>query len=285
MIVPSETSTQRPDVQSAAVKERKLRSMMRDLGRVLVAYSGGVDSSYLAAVANDELKQNALCVTGISASVSEIQRRRSSNLARQLGFNFRVVVTNEFADPEYLKNGTDRCFYCKDELYSVLQSISTEFGDAIVLDGTNADDLSDHRPGRTAARQRNVRSPLAETGFTKLEIRERSKALGLPTWDLPASPCLSSRIAHGVPVTIERLGKVEKAEKFLGDLGFVEYRVRVHDELARVEISKNEMTRILNVEIFELVESEISKLGFKYVTLDMQGFRSGSMNHTREAAK
>ena len=285
MIVPSETSTQRPDVQSAAVKERKLRSMMRDLGRVLVAYSGGVDSSYLAAVANDELKQNALCVTGISASVSEIQRRRSSNLARQLGFNFRVVDTNELADPDYLKNGTDRCFYCKDELYSVLQSISTEFGDAIILDGTNADDLSDHRPGRTAARQRNVRSPLAETGFTKLEIRERSKALGLPTWDLPASPCLSSRIAHGVPVTIERLGKVEKAEKFLGDLGFVEYRVRVHDELARVEISKNEMTRILNVEIFELVESEISKLGFKYVTLDMQGFRSGSMNHTREAAK
>ena len=285
MIVPSETSTQRPDVQSAAVKERKLRSMMRDLGRVLVAYSGGVDSSYLAAVANDELKQNALCVTGISASVSEIQRRRSSNLARQFGFNFRVVDTNELADPDYLKNGADRCFYCKDELYSVLQSISTEFGDAIVLDGTNADDLSDHRPGRTAAEQRKVRSPLAETGFTKLEIRERSKALGLPTWDLPASPCLSSRIAHGVPVTIERLGKVERAEKFLGDLGFVEYRVRVHDELARVEISKNEMTRILNAEIFELVESEISKLGFKYVTLDMQGFRSGSMNHTREAAK
>ena len=285
MIVPSETSTQRPDVQSAAVKERKLRSMMRDLGRVLVAYSGGVDSSYLAAVANDELKQNALCVTGISASVSEIQRKRSSNLARQFGFNFRVVDTNELADPDYLKNGADRCFYCKDELYSVLQSISTEFGDAIILDGTNADDLTDHRPGRTAARQRNVRSPLAETGFTKLEIRERSKALGLPTWDLPASPCLSSRIAHGVPVTIERLGKVEKAEKFLGDLGFVEYRVRVHDELARVEISKNEMTRILNAEIFELVESEISKLGFKYVTLDMQGFRSGSMNHTREAAK
>lgn len=285
MIVPSETSTQRPDVQSAAVKERKLRSMMRDLGRVLVAYSGGVDSSYLAAVANDELKQNALCVTGISASVSEIQRKRSSNLARQFGFNFRVVDTNELADPDYLKNGADRCFYCKDELYSVLQSISTEFGDAIILDGTNADDLSDHRPGRTAARQRNVRSPLAETGFTKLEIRERSKALGLPTWDLPASPCLSSRIAHGVPVTIERLGKVERAEKFLGDLGFVEYRVRVHDELARVEISKNEMTRILNAEIFELVESEISKLGFKYVTLDMQGFRSGSMNHTREAAK
>ena len=285
MIVPSETSTQRPDVQSAAVKERKLRSMMRDLGRVLVAYSGGVDSSYLAAVANDELKQNALCVTGISASVSEIQRKRSSNLARQFGFNFRVVDTNEFADPDYLKNGADRCFYCKDELYSVLQAISTEFGDAIILDGTNADDLSDHRPGRTAARQRNVRSPLAETGFTKLEIRERSKALGLPTWDLPASPCLSSRIAHGVPVTIERLGKVERAEKFLGDLGFVEYRVRVHDELARVEISKNEMTRILNAEIFELVESEISKLGFKYVTLDMQGFRSGSMNHTREAAK
>lgn len=285
MIVPSETSTQRPDVQSAAVKERKLRSMMRDFGRVLVAYSGGVDSSYLAAVANDELKQNALCVTGISASVSEIQRRRSSNLARQFGFNFRVVDTNELADPDYLKNGADRCFYCKDELYSVLQSISTEFGDAIILDGTNADDLSDHRPGRTAARQRNVRSPLAETGFTKLEIRERSKALGLPTWDLPASPCLSSRIAHGVPVTIERLGKVEKAEKFLGDLGFVEYRVRVHDELVRVEISKNEMTRILNAETFELVESEISKLGFKYVTLDMRGFRSGSLNLDQEQAK
>lgn len=273
-----EKSLLAPVPAAAAEKERRLRSLMRELDRVLVAYSGGVDSTYLAVVATEELKSNALCVTGISHSVSDFQRQKSAELAGKFGFNFRTVETLEFSNPNYLKNGANRCFFCKDELYSVLGGISTQFGDAVIVDGTNADDKNDHRPGRIAAQNRNVRSPLAEAGLTKAEIRQLSKRLGLPTWDMPASPCLSSRIAHGVPVTIERLGKVERAEKLLRGLGFIEFRVRVHDDLARLEIATNEISRILDLELFRKIERELSHIGFRYVTLDMQGFRSGSLN-------
>jgi len=206
-----------PALTSLAEKQHELRNLMRGLGRVLVAYSGGVDSTYLAVVATEELGAEAFCVTGISASVSEFQRKQAREIAESRSFNFKTLDTDELADANYAANGANRCFFCKDELYTRL---TTEADGAGIPDRTNTDDLSDHRPGRIAAGIHGVRSPLAELGFTKTDIREASRELGLPTWDLPASPCLSSRIATGVPVTIERLGKIERAEAYLRAVGF-----------------------------------------------------------------
>jgi uncharacterized protein len=266
----------------AEEKEQNLRDLMRRMKKVLVAYSGGVDSAYLALIAAQELKENAVCVLGVSPSVSQIQLEEAEKIAARFGFNYQVIKTEELDNPYYQANPTNRCYFCKTELYGKLSALALEKNINFVVDGTNADDTKDYRPGRAAANENKVHSPLVETGLTKDEIRILSKKHDLPTWDKPASPCLSSRIAYGIPVTIERLSKVEKGEAILRRFGFREFRVRLHDELVRLEFAPAELKNALDIEITEKLLKEFKALGFRYVTLDLQGYRSGAMNEVIE---
>jgi len=237
-----------------------------------------VDSSYLALIATQELRKKAVCLTGLSASDSQKQREEAERIAEDFNFNYQTIETEELENPLYQANPINRCFHCKTELYGKLHLIAVKNGIEFVLDGANTDDIGDYRPGRQAATEKNVRSPLIEVGLSKKEIRELSKKHKLPTWDVPSSPCLSSRIAYGVPVTIERLSKVERGEEIIRRCGFREFRVRVHDELVRLEIAPAEMERALNLELTEKIAKQFRELGFKYVTLDLHGYRSGAMN-------
>ena len=259
-------------------KRVDLVDILSEMDRVIIAYSGGVDSAFLAAVANEVLGNNALSVTAVSPSLAPSELEEAQSLAQDLGLNYRTINTNEIEREDYSANNPDRCFFCKDELYSHLIKFCGEENYSFVVNGTNVDDLGDYRPGLDAATQYGVRSPLVEANLEKNDIRILSRDMGLPTWDKPAQACLSSRIPYGTMVTVEALTTIAKAEKYLREKGFKQLRVRHHENIARIEISADDFDVITSEPLRTEVPSYFKSLGYSYVTLDLEGFRSGSLN-------
>ncbi|HWY87020.1 MAG TPA: ATP-dependent sacrificial sulfur transferase LarE [Gemmataceae bacterium] len=260
-------------------KRDRVLAILRTLGRVAVAFSGGVDSTVVAKAAYLALGDGAVAVTADSPSVPRAEIAEARELARRIGIAHRVVATSEFTDPDYVRNDGSRCYFCKDELYTRIESLLPDLNVEVICSGANLDDQGDYRPGLKAAAEHRVRHPLQEAGFTKANVRDLARHWQLPTWDKPASPCLSSRLAPGVAVTPERTGRVEAAEAYLKSLGLRECRVRLHEgELARIEVPVTEIARLAVPEVRANLAQKLRELGFQFVTLDLEGFRSGSLN-------
>ena len=268
------------DTASAALEGKRmaLESRLRSAGRLMVAYSGGADSAYLAYAAHRVLGAEMLAVIADSPSLSRAHLREAVDFAKSQGIPLQVIETNELEHAEYVRNDGSRCFHCKDELFNVMAQAGVPLGFSTVAYGMNVDDMGEFRPGQKAAAQHHVIAPLAEAGLTKSEIRTLAQRAGLRIWDKPASACLSTRIAFGLPVTRETLESIERAEEALFAMGFRQFRVRHHGELARIEIAREELDRMLSLPMFQRASAALKRLGYKYVALDMEGYRSGSMN-------
>ncbi len=261
-----------------------LKKTLRDMGTVLVAYSGGVDSTFLAVTAHEVLGKNSLAVFAASPVAPPMEKEEAEALAHNTGLRFKIIESSEMSNPDFVANPPERCYYCKRELFSELKPIAQAEGLTWIADGTNADDLSDFRPGRKASAEAGIRSPLLEAGLTKAEIRQLSHTQGLPTWDRLASPCLASRIPYGIPVTAETLNKIARGEQYLHSLGLRQLRLRHHGDIARIELDPGDMDKIIKPEIRQDIVKHLKALGYKYVTLDLTGYRIGSLNEVLNLA-
>ena len=259
-------------------KYKKLESVFHEMDRVAVAFSGGVDSTLVLAVACRVLGDRVLAVTAQSPSLPQRELQDTEFITRTIGAEHLIIQTEELTNPNYARNPVNRCYHCKSELYDRLQKVIAKRNIPFMVNGTNVDDLGDHRPGLQAAKEANVRSPLCEAGFTKQDVREWSRILNLPTWDKPAMACLSSRIPYGQPVTTEKLSMIEQAEDFLMSLGYRQLRVRHHGDMARIELPLEDLARFFSAGHAASAQARLKEIGFQFVTVDLQGFRSGSLN-------